>query len=173
MFRHLFILILIQCFSILFAEFPPKFENDASSEPENNLKPFGHHRPPDGPVVEEHGFLHPRTFWEKYVKIHKPMVFRGAVYKSPAIYLWNDQYLVDKFGDLDVILEVKRENRNKVPKRMNISSFIEKYKSNDIYAVSLLPDPMRDDVQVSVVCFKSQDMIKRTLKQDIPLQACG
>ena len=131
------------------AEFPPKFVYDPlSGVPAGHLKPFGYHRPPDGHVAEENGFLHPKIFWRRYVSIHKPMVFRHAVSDSPAILKWTDDYLVEKFGDLDLILEVKRENRTKQPKRDNVRSFIKRYTKEDIYAVTVLPDPMRADVQV-------------------------
>lgn len=133
-----------------FAEFPPEFVHDSlSGLPAGHLRKFGYHRPPDGPVTEESGFLHPKKFWEKYVSIHKPMVFRQAVVKSPAILNWNDEYLVAMYGDLDLIVEVKRENRSKQPKRTNVSSFIKRYRKEDVYAVTVLPDPMREEVQVS------------------------
>ena len=130
-------------------EFPPKYVDDPSSDvPAGHLKAFGYHRLPDGPVAEESGFLHPKIFWEKYVSIHKPMVFRKAVSNSPAIANWSDQYLVEMFGDLDVILEVKRENRTKSPQRASVKLFIERYTKEDIYAVTVMPDPMRADIQV-------------------------
>lgn len=131
------------------AEFPPKFMDDPlSGVPAGHLKPFGYHRPPDGHVAEENGFLHPRIFWEKYVRIHKPMVYRQAIPDSPAISKWTDNYLVKMFGDLDLLLEVKREDRTTQPSRDNVSSFIERYTKEDIYAVTVLPDPMREEVQV-------------------------
>ena len=33
-------------------------------------------------------------------------------------------------------------------RRINLSSFIERYRKEDIYAVTVLPDPMRAEVQV-------------------------
>ena len=134
------------------AEFPPKFVEDPSSVlPAGHLKAFGYHRPPEGPVAEESGFLHPNIFWQKYVRIHKPMVFRQAVSDSPAIVKWNDSYLSSVYGDLDVLLEVKKEDRVKGrTKRTNLSSFVERYKKENIYAVTLLPDPMRSEVQVYI-----------------------
>ena len=131
-------------------QFPPKFQEDllSSDVPAGHLKAFGHHRPPDGPVVEEQGFLHPKVFWDKYVSIHKPMVFRQAVANSPALDKWSDEYLAKEYGHLDVLLEVKRENRSTSPQRVNISTFIDIYTKKNVYAVTVLPDPMRKDVQV-------------------------
>ena len=150
-FRFRLISILCAIIATSLAEFPPQYvENTSSDIPAGHLKAFGYHRPSDGPVDEESGFLHPKIFWEKYVSVHKPMVFRKAVSESPAIVNWNDEYLVERFGDLDLLLEVKRENRTKQPQRTNVKSFIERYRNEDIYAVTLLPDPMRADVQVSV-----------------------
>ena len=65
-----------------------------------------------------------------------------------AIAKWTDQYLAETFGDLDLLLEVKRENRTTQPQRANVRSFIERYTNEDIYAVTVLPDPMRAEVQV-------------------------
>ena len=111
--RHLIVLF----FGIIatsLAEFPPKFtENPLSGLPAGHLRAFGYHRPPDGAVVEERGFLHPKIFLKKYVSVHKPMVFRQAVADSPAIQKWTDTYLASRYGDLDLLLEVKRENRSK------------------------------------------------------------
>ena len=131
------------------AEFPPIYVDDPLSDvPAGHLKAFGYHRPTDGHVAEESGFLHPKIFWEKYVSIHKPMVFRKAVSDSPAIVNWSDRYLVETFGDLDLLLEVKRENRTTSPRRANVKTFIERYTKEDMYAVTVMPDPMRADVQV-------------------------
>jgi lysine-specific demethylase 8 len=147
-------LVCVTCVVIIatsLAEFPPKYVEDPLSDlPSGHLKAFGYHRLPDGPVAEEKGFLHPKIFWGKYVSIHNPMVFRQAISDSPAILKWTDGYLVETFGDLDIILEVKRENRMKPPQRANISSFIERYIKEDIYAVTVLPDPMRAEVQVLI-----------------------
>ena len=147
------------------AEFPPKYVDDPTSDvPAGHLKAFGYHRLPDGPVAEESGFLHPKTFWEKYVSIHKPMVYRNAVSDSPAIVNWSDQYLVEMFGDLDVILEVKRENRTKSPQRVSVKLFIERYRKEDVYAVTVMPDPMRADIQVPscLLCGTFRDFVHET-----------
>ncbi len=144
-----FACVLIGVIATSLGEFPPKYVDDPLSDlPAGHLKAFGYHRPPDGPVADENGFLHPKIFWEKYVSVHKPMVFRKAISDSPAIAKWTDQYLAETFGDLDLLLEVKRENRTTQPQRANVRSFIERYTNEDIYAVTVLPDPMRAEVQV-------------------------
>lgn len=151
--------------TIVAREFPPKFEAEPSSDaPPGHLKPFGYQRPTDGPLVEEQGFLSPKVFWQKYVSVHKPMVFRQAVAESPALKKWTDEYLVAEYGDLDVLLEVKRENRSRQPKRLNISTFIGLYKKEDVYAVTVLPDPMRKEVQVPtcLLCGTFRDFVHET-----------
>ena len=130
-------------------DLPLKHDDSTVTDvPPGHLKAFGYHRPSNGPVVEERGFLHPKVFWEKYVSMHKPMVFRQAAANSLALQKWSDEYLDKEYGDLDVLLEVKRENRSTRPKRVNISTFINIYTKEDVYAVTVLPDPMRKDVQV-------------------------
>lgn len=49
---------------------------------------------------------------------------------------------------LDVLIELKQENRSHPPRRMTIAEFLSRYEEEDMYIVTVLPDPMRRDVQV-------------------------
>lgn len=131
-------------------EFPPKFQ--ASNDPNipaGHLKPFGYQRPPNGPVIEYDKPLRPEKFWEQHVSKNLPLVFRGGISESPAISKWTDEYIKEKYGDLDVLIEKKIENRTHgMTSRMLLGDFIDTYKEDDIYVVTVMPDPMREQVQV-------------------------
>lgn len=130
-------------------EFPPRITpaGDKTSTPPGHMKPFGYQRAPDGPVTEYKEVLHPEEFWNKHVLREEPLVFRQAIKDSPAISKWTDSYLREKYGDLDVLIELKKEDRAHSAKRMNISTFLDRYNTEDVYAVTVLPNPMREEVQ--------------------------
>ena len=64
-----------------------------STPPPGHLEPFGGHRPAEGDVDSLNAFPDPKTFFEKYVKVGKPVLFRGAAKGIPAFKLWTDKYL--------------------------------------------------------------------------------
>jgi hypothetical protein len=119
--------------------------------PTGHLKPFGHQRPPDGPVQEYTTVLHPKEFWDNHVSTNNPAVFRQAIAKSSAISTWVDEYLKDHFGDLDVLIELKKEDRSFSARRTTLGTFIDNYKEKDVYVVTVLPDPMRKEIQVTAL----------------------
>ena len=82
--------------------------------PEGHLEPLGSHREPDT-IEERDDIPSPLEFWNEYVKISKPVVFRGAGKHSNAYKLWSDEYLKKKYGDLEVRLESKGEKTGRVP----------------------------------------------------------
>ena len=91
-------------------------ETSSPSElPTGHLKPLGHHRPADKEIDSYNEVLSPEAFWEKYASKRKPVVFRGAANNSAAAHLWTDEYLIRKFGRLEVKLEGKREKLGKQP----------------------------------------------------------
>lgn len=106
----------------------------------------------------------PQVILNFNVSTHKPMVFRQAVANSPALDKWSDEYLAKEYGHLDVLLEVKRENRSTSPQRVNISTFIDIYTKKNVYAVTVLPDPMRKDVQAPscLLCGTFRDFVHET-----------
>lgn len=67
---------------------------------------------------------------------------------TPARRLWSDEYLREVYGALDVLCEVKHEDRGKEPKRMKISEFLDRYQKDDVYIVTVLPDDMRKEIKV-------------------------
>ena len=120
---------------------------------------FGLQRPPNGPVVEYNSVLKPQEFWDKHVSKLKPLVFRQAIANSSARLKWSDQYLKEKYGDLDVLTELKTENRTHgVMSRMLLGDFIDVYGKENLYVVTVLPDPMRKDLPVSRYVSCSQNI---------------
>eukprot|EP00112_Aurelia_sp_Birch-Aquarium-sp1_P001864 Seg1202.12 transcript_id=Seg1202.12/GoldUCD/mRNA.D3Y31 product="Lysine-specific demethylase 8" protein_id=Seg1202.12/GoldUCD/D3Y31 len=119
-----------------------------------HLKQYGLQRPPEGPVVEFQQPLTADKFWENFVKPHKPLVYRQAINKSPALKLWTDEYLTENYGDLDVLVELKKENRTSSSGRMRLRDFLKIYKHEEVYVVSMLPSEMMKEIQAvpSVMC---------------------
>ena len=130
--------------------FPPEVEPPDENGLVGHLKPFGHQRLPEGPVMEYDTVLHPREFWEKHVSKKLPLVFRGAIKESAAYRLWTDEYLAENYGDNLVLYEKRHEDRTQSAKKMPLRDFIRAYKNEEknIYAVTLIPEDMRKDVQV-------------------------
>eukprot|EP00794_Sanderia_malayensis_P012097 gene12097-13347_t len=134
-------------------QFPPPLIK-VEGEPLGHLKPYGWQSAPEKPVKEYSEPLPAEEFWNKHVKDHIPLVFRQAIKKSPAIKEWTDEYLAKKYGDLDVLVELKKENRTKSSGRMRIQDFIKIYKKEEVYIVTMLPSEMMPDIQAvpSVLC---------------------
>lgn len=134
--------------------FPPNFLPSSDPNiPAGHLQMFGLQKPPNGPVVEYNTVLKPQEFWEAHVSKDEPLVFRQALANSPALQKWTDEYLKEKYGDLDVLTELKTENRTHgVTARMLLGDFINVYEKKNLYVVTVLPDPMRQDLPVSCLC---------------------
>lgn len=139
-----------------FPVFPPNYPKDFNPT-DGHLKPFGWQRKPEGHVKEYDDVLTPQSLHEHHVRPKVPLVYRGAVSKSKAIALWSDDYLNKTYGELDVLVELKKENRSFTTGRMRFRRFLDLYGEKKLYIVSLLPKEMMKDVQVrffsSIVCW--------------------
>lgn len=131
--------------------FPPHFVPSSDpTVPAGHLQMFGLQRPPKGPVVEYNTVLKPQEFWDSHVSLNEPLVFRQGIAESPALEKWTDDYLKEKYGDLDVLTELKTENRTHgMTSRMLFGDFIDVYQKKNLYVVTVLPDPMRQELPVS------------------------
>ena len=146
------LLIILQLFEISYgsqeaAIFPPQLV-EVAGEPLGHFKPYGHQRAPEGPVKEYNKPLPADEFWQSHVKPHIPLVYRQAIKQSPAIKDWTDMYLAKKYGDLDVLVELKKENRTFTSGRMRLKDFLKLYQHEELYVVSMLPSEMMVDIQV-------------------------
>lgn len=84
--------------------------------PVGHLKPLGSHKPPETNLVDDlQEMPSPQEFWTKYVLPSKAVVLRGAAKHGKAFKLWTDEYLKEKFADLELRLEGKKEKSSKVP----------------------------------------------------------
>ena len=135
------------------AVFPPILTKPENlDEAVGHKKPLGSQNAPQGPVVEYDKFLEPKTLWEKHVDPHIPLVYRGVIKDSPAVKEWvKDEYLTKKYGDLDVLVEHKTEDRTSSSGRMTIKDFLKHYKTDDLYVVSMFPSEMMHEVKVSFI----------------------
>ena len=95
----------------------PDDSNDFNGAvPVGHLKPLGSHRPPETNLVDDlEEIPSPQEFWTKYVLPSKAVVLRGAAKHGKAFTLWTDEYVKEKFADLEVRLEGKKEKSSKVP----------------------------------------------------------
>ncbi len=128
-------------------QFPPKLV-EVEGEPLGHLKPYGHQSAPEKHVKEYDEPLTAEEFWKNHVKDHIPLVYRQGIKGSPALKLWDDDYLSKEFGDLDVLVELKKENRTSSSGRMRLKDFLTLYKKEEIYVVSMLPSEMMRDIKV-------------------------
>lgn len=130
--------------------------------PSWHLKPLGSHIAAD--KVDESfadNPISPEDFANKYVKQRKPIVFRNVVKEWPAYKLWTDDYLAEKYGEMELRLEGKKEKGSGIPKgdvclgRDRMKTFLKEYRAGvDKYVVSDLPTPMWHEVKIpsSVSC---------------------
>lgn len=124
--------------------------------PSWHMKPIGSHIEPS--KVDEtfsDDSISPKDFAEKYVLPRKPLVFRNVVKEWPAFELWTDQYLIEKYGEMELRLEGKKEKSSGIPKgdvclgRDRMKTFLSQYQQGvDKYVVSELPTPMWGDVKI-------------------------
>ncbi|XP_071945559.1 uncharacterized protein [Antedon mediterranea] len=126
---------------------------ETNPAPKGHLKPLGSHRPSDGHIEILTTVPRPVEFWEKYVSKGEPVLFRGAANPSPGLKLWTDEYLLENYGKFKVKIESKLEKDNSPIGAFGIGqdslqNFIRRYKEDDVYIVSQLPDPMGKDVVV-------------------------
>lgn len=143
--------------------FPPHFVPSSDpTVPAGHLQMLGLQRPPKGPVVEYNTVLKPQEFWDSHVSLNEPLVFRQAIAESPALEKWTDDYLKEKYGDLDVLTELKTENRTHgMTSRMLFGDFIDVYQKKNLYVVTVLPDPMRQELPLlpCIMCGTFKDFL--------------
>lgn len=118
-----------------------------------HMLPLGAHRKPDN-VEERLDIPSAKEFMEKYVLPSKPVVFRGILKDSPMIHTWTDEYLIEKYPDLELRLEAKTEKEGYVPigdvamGRDTLKNFVKTYHQTNKYVVSELPTPAWDEILV-------------------------
>ncbi|XP_078489480.1 uncharacterized protein LOC100176870 [Ciona intestinalis] len=135
-------------FHIKFPKLTPPQLNLSDPRPLGHDLELGMQRPPVGEIAEYFEIPTPRELWDKQVKQYRPAVLRGALNGSPALDKWSDDYLSKNYGDQEVLVEKKYEDRKTEPKRMPIEGFLQQYKQHNWYVVTILPNVMRKDLRV-------------------------
>lgn len=138
------------------AVFPPALPEEGDGKnPIGHKQPLGSQNAPVSPVKEYNKFLDPVTLWKNHVDPHKPLVYRGIIKDSAAVKHWaSDEYMIKHYGDLDVLVEHKREDRTSTSGRMMLADFFKNYKTDDLYVVTMFPSEMMHEVKVSSMLFK-------------------
>jgi len=121
--------------------------------PSGHGKPLGQHNDLKTPAVEEdYTKITSQYFYEKYIRTRTPVIMRGLAKSFPAFDLWSDEYITEHFGDLEVRLEAKTEKETFTPigeagvGRASFSEFFRRYKTDNMYCVSEVPEPMYKDL---------------------------
>ena len=95
----------------------------------------------DMPSVEE--------FFKDFVYQSQPVIVRAASLNWPAIEEWSDEKLASRFGEEFIDVEVGKKDLRIAPSlRMPFREFLERYRQEDIYAVTDLPARMVKDIEL-------------------------
>ena len=140
-------------FFLIFAAFLHSSSCSSQETILGHMLPLGSHQKP-GTVEERFDIPSAKEFFDKYVIPSKPVVFRGVLKDSPMLHKWTDEYLVEKYPDLELRLEAKTEKEGYVPigkvgmGRDTMKNFVETYHHTNKYVVSELPTPAWNEVFV-------------------------
>ncbi|KAK7091446.1 uncharacterized protein [Littorina saxatilis] len=133
------------------ATFPPPVFRQDPSIPEGHLRPLGWQRRPDGKVKEVEEMPNTREFYEDYVRVSKPIVFRNGITEGPALTLWEiDDYLQFKYGKVNMSVTVKvmrrKDEIQTAPQVMKLKKFLLDYMYEDWYLASTVPEEMMEEL---------------------------
>lgn len=150
--------------------------------PKGHLEALGSHGEAE-PVDIIDTPIKPKEFWEKYIYGHRAALFKGVDVNSFAYKNWDEKYILDKFGWVDLKLEPKVEARGDqsaytdiegtgMHHRINVSEFMtgtKNFKDNNMYAVTIVPQAMAWDVTVppSMMCGGRGQYFNPRTKQSI------
>ena len=118
-------------------------------------------------TIEE---LPPNGFFHYYVYKNKPLLMRNMAKKFEAYNKWTDSAIMERLEGYDNEYQVyvdheKKESRAQEPQLMLMKTFLQEYKTNDLYMISSIPDFLRSDIPVPHVlqCEHVPNYIDRTL----------
>ena len=144
-----------------------------------HLEPLGHQDGGMIPVDETVEIPGSQEFYDNYVKMVKPLVFRGAAKNYPAFKKWTDAYLKENFQDLEFRIERKKNLGYRFFPEGDIAlgkdtlkNFIETYHQTNKFLVSSLPTPMWKDIMI-IPCLTCGSFGKRILHLDIWMSGGG
>jgi len=111
-------------------------ESHSNSNIRGHLEHFGNHRDPEGEVASFEGFLPPDVFRDDYLLESKPIVFKNAASRWPAIERFTDDYFMynDTVRNLPVVVEQTKKENKAVPWIfLRLKEFIKIYNVDDVY----------------------------------------
>ena len=126
----------------LHATFPPILERH-DSIPLGHLRPLGWQRRAEAPVLEDSPNIGPERFYHLYVQGNRSVVIRGIV--SPLDVLWTDSYLSKRYGHLNVTLAKRKQRLVDTLVMMQLKTFLEQYRQDDLYMNTIIPDDMKHE----------------------------
>ncbi|XP_061166531.1 bifunctional peptidase and arginyl-hydroxylase JMJD5-like [Saccostrea echinata] len=142
---------------------------EVKASPPGHLKPLGGHRDPIGGIPVTGKFPSPWVFHEEFVKKSQPLVMRKVLEKDniPAYRLWTDKYLREKFGNIEVEVELgKKENRSAgMLRNVTMAKFLHVYQKEDVYQVFDLTPEMKQDfnLPLSLQCGGFQNFLQMVI----------
>ncbi|XP_070541818.1 uncharacterized protein [Ptychodera flava] len=144
----------------------PELEDDHEGDSEltreemfarGHMKPFGAHRPPDGMVDEFPYMIAPEDFYQHFVSKHRPALFKGMAKHWPAYKLWTDEYLLEKYGDLQFKMETKDDDKKVFLPNRKLKNFLNEYKTGNLYLVDEVAPEMREEVTMPL-CLRCDEI---------------
>lgn len=125
-----------------------------------HMKELGSHRDPDGGVEVLPYMISSEDFYERYVSRHKPVVIRNVGKHWPATKLWTDEYLREKYGNISMNMETRDDDKWNIPPGRTMSSFLNIYKTANLYMVDEVPPGMREEI-VMPLCLRCNEIADR------------
>lgn len=135
--------------------------------------PLGSHQPPSLKVDVLELMPSSQDFYRFFVRAQKPVLLRGAARSWPAFRKWkDDEYLRRAYGDTPLKVEMRKryDNSGLVKKVMNLSDFLNIYRTEDVYVDSPFSrSDMIDDMLVPS-CLMCPELLK-TVSQSLCISA--
>jgi len=121
-----------------------------------HMKPFGSHRPPKKVETLKY-MISPQDFYMDFVTKHKPVVFKKVTQSWPAHTLWTDEYLTEKYGDSEMHMETKDDDKFNIPGNKIMKEFLKVYKEKNLYMVDEVTPEMREEVHLPL-CLQCEEI---------------
>nr|XP_039252441.1 bifunctional peptidase and arginyl-hydroxylase JMJD5-like [Styela clava] len=138
-------------------------------DPLGHLQPLGSHMPPINIDVIDTP-PSPQEFLEKYVKVNKPVVIRGAAKAFDIFNTWkNDEYLREKYGKWLAPVEIGKYEAhfNETVIKISFDWFLSNYKDKELSIIRdiVSKNPMRDEISLmkSMSCGGYHDRVTNVI----------
>ncbi|XP_068743702.1 uncharacterized protein [Montipora capricornis] len=117
----------------------------------------------EGKIEELYYVPNGKDFYQHFLRKRQPLIMRSAIINWPAVKYWaNESYLEEKYGHVifDVQLTKKYEGEFPAKKTMNLTEFLDIYKSKQVYLDC--PFPHSDMIQDIFIpyCLQCEEIMK-------------